>query len=216
MNNDYIDLTVLPSYLGAVLLICVAPGPDQAYLVGTGIAGGRRAVTRGALGVSLGVLVYVTVVAAGLGAVVADHSLVLTVLQVFGGGYLLWLGWATLRGARHADAAVVSPPEPRSWFLRGLVVNLTNPKVLLFFVAFLPQFLGRATSPTLQLLLLGLLFQAVGLTVDLAIGWSAGTFRDKVLSRPRVLRAMTYTSAAVFVVLAAVVGLEAVRALMEA
>lgn len=153
----------------AVVLICLAPGPDMAYIIGTGIAAGRRAATTAALGVTLGVVVYAVVVAAGLGAVVADHPAVLTGLQAFGSLYLLWLAASAFREARHAHPENNNQASATGWFRRGLVVNLTNPKVMLFFLAFLPQFLGRARSPTLQLLMLGLLFQLIGLAIDVAI-----------------------------------------------
>jgi threonine/homoserine/homoserine lactone efflux protein len=213
MSGGYgLDMSVVPGFLGAVVLICLAPGPDMVYLVGTAVAAGRGAVTRGALGVTVGVLIYAVAVAAGLGAVVAGHPAVLTGLQIFGCVYLLWLAVTTLGEACHAGP-LESPTQEQPWFRRGLVVNLTNPKVLLFFIALLPQFLGSATNTTVQLLMLGALFQLIGFAIDLAVGWSAGRFRDKVLARPQALRLMTYTSAAVFTGLAAFVGVEAVRSL---
>jgi threonine/homoserine/homoserine lactone efflux protein len=213
MNYGYVDISVLPLYLAAVVLIDIAPGPDMAYMVGAGIAGGRSAATRAALGVSLGVALFTVAVAAGLGAVVARHPGVLTGLEIFGALYLAWLAYGTFRDARSAASAQTAEDGHDNWFRRGLVVNLTNPKVMLFFVAFLPQFLGHATSLTLQLLMLGLLFQLTGLIIDLAIGWSAGSFRDKVLARPSALKAMTYTSAAVFTALATIIAIEVIRAL---
>lgn len=213
MLSGYVDVAVLPPFLAAVVLICIAPGPDMAYMVATGISGGRSAAARAALGVTVGVLIYAVAVAAGLGAVVTRHPGVLTVLEIFGALYLTWLAYSTFQDARHTHPAVPGDQPRSGWFRRGLIVNLTNPKVLLFFLAFLPQFLGHSRSPFAQLLMLGLLFQAIGLGIDLVIGWTAGSFRDKVLARPGVLRAMTFTSAAVFVVLAIVVSIEAVRAL---
>lgn len=214
MVSGYVDVSVLPAYLIAVVLICIAPGPDMAYMVATGIGGGRSAATRAALGVTAGVVVYALAVAAGLGALVGHHPGVLTILESFGALYLAWLAYTTFQDVRHAhhttdDADALST----AWFRRGLVVNLTNPKVLLFFLAFLPQFLGDSHHPALQLLMLGLLFQVIGLALDLTVGWTAGSFRDKVLARPGALRAMTYTSAGVFVVLAIVVGVEAINAI---
>ena len=198
-----------------LLLICLAPGPDMVYVVGTGIAGGRAAVTRATLGVTTGVVVYVLAVAAGLGAVVARFPVVLVGLQVFGAVYLVHLAWHTYRDAASAQVPGAEEPVDTHWFRRGLVVNLTNPKVLLFFLAFLPGFLGQARSPTLQLLVLGLLFQVVGFVVDLAVGWSAGSFRDKVLGRPRVLRGMTYASAGVFLLLAVAVTVDVVLGALD-
>jgi len=207
----YIDLAPVPLFLGAVALICLAPGPDMAYLVGTGLAGGRPAAARAAFGITLGVSVYVAVTAAGLGLVVAAHPRVLTGLQVFGAGYLGWLAWTTWRESRTygSDRAVVPAGavghSGQRWFRRGFIVNLTNPKIMLFFVAFLPQFLGNASSPTVQLLMLGLLLQSVGLVVDLFIGWTAGSFRARVQERPEMLRRLSRASAAVFAGLAVLV-----------
>ena len=206
-----VDLSVLPAFLLAVLLVCLAPGPDMAYVVATGVVAGRAAVTRGALGVTVGVVVYAVAVAGGLGALVGRYPDVLLALQLGGALYLVFLAWRTFREASSGQPLDAQHGDHSNWFRRGLIVNLSNPKVLLFFLAFLPGFLGHADSPTLQLLMLGLLFQGVGLVVDLTVGWSAGTFRDKVLGRPALLRGMTYTSAAVFLVLALVVTADAVH-----
>src|SRR5579859_6030056 len=99
MSYGYIDVSVLPLFLAAVVLIDIAPGPDMAYMVGAGIAGGRSAATRAALGVSLGVVLFTAVVAAGLGAVVARHPGVLTGLEIFGALYLTRLAYGTFRDA---------------------------------------------------------------------------------------------------------------------
>ena len=216
MNSGYLDLSVLPAYLSTVVLIDVAPGPDMAYMVATGIGGGRSAATRAALGITVGVVVYVVAAAAGLGVVVGHHPDFLTVLELFGSLYLAWLSYSTFQHARHAHLyAAEARTEQGSWFRRGLVVNLSNPKVLLFFLAFLPQFLGKSHHPVLQLLMLGLLFQGIGLAIDLTVGWTAGGFRDKVHARPGALRAMTFTSAGVFVILAIIVGAEALGSIVQ-
>jgi threonine/homoserine/homoserine lactone efflux protein len=213
MIGGYIDLSVLPAYLAAVLLICAAPGPDMAYMVGTGISGGWAAATRAALGVTLGVIVYAAAVAAGLGTLVSRHSAVLTGLQIFGAVYLARMAYATFSDGRHPAPARLTGQQDTRWFRRGLIVNLTNPKVMLFFIAFLPQFLGTAGSPFLQFLMLGLIFQAVGLAGDLTVGWSAAVFREKVLTRPGVIQAMAFISAGVFAALALIVSIEAIRSL---
>jgi threonine/homoserine/homoserine lactone efflux protein len=209
-SGPIIDLSVLPTFLPAAVLICVAPGPDMFYLLATGIAAGRSAAVRGVLGITVGVFVYVVAVAAGLGSVIARFPAVVVALQAFGALYLLYLAWGTYK-----DAAVT--PELRTdleagthWFRRGLIVDLTNPKIILFFLAFFPGFLGRSRNPALQLLVLGLLFQVIGLATDFTVAWSTGSLRDKVLARPAILRAMTYTSAGVLLVLAVIIGIDAV------
>jgi threonine/homoserine/homoserine lactone efflux protein len=204
--NGYVDLTPLPLFLVAVAVICLAPGPDMIYMIGTGLAGGRSAATRRALGITLGVSVYVLAAAAGLGAAVSRFPEALALVQVLGAGYLAWLAYQTFTGAAAApEAPAASSAGDRRWFRRGVIVDLTNPKILLFFVAFLPQFLGSAPSPTAQLLLLGGLFQAVGLVIDLGVGWAAGSFRARVLARPRLRRRLDVVSGVVFAALATLV-----------
>ncbi|MGB7447746.1 MAG: LysE family translocator [Ornithinimicrobium sp.] len=174
----------------------LAPGPDMAFIVAAGAAGGRRAATLAALGVTLGVTVYVIVTVAGLGVLLARSPTALDVIRVVGALYLVYLCFDTVRaaGGEHAEA-----PSGGRVFRRGLIVNLTNPKIALFFIAFLPQFLGKAEAePALQLLMLGLTLQICGLLIDLALGYGAGAMRDRVLSKPTARLSLDLMAAAVY------------------
>lgn len=201
------DPSVLPAFVGVAVLVCLAPGPDMVYVIATGVAGGRLAAVRAALGIAVGVLTYAIAAAAGIGRVLHDGPALLVLIQAAGAAYLAWLGLTTLRDAGGAQTAAQHDDDRplRPWFRRGLVVNLTNPKVLLFFVALLPQFLGHATEQTLQLLVLGVTFGTVGLLVDLAVGLTSGTVRDRVLNDPRLHITLGRVSGLVYVVLAVVV-----------
>lgn len=118
----------------------------MAYMVAAGIGAGRRAATLAALGASLGVIAYTTIVAAGLGPLVAAHPSVLTGLQVFGALYLARLAYVTFAGSRQPTGHGEAGEERTHSFLRGLTVNLANPKVALFFAACSPSSLApRAT-----------------------------------------------------------------------
>lgn len=182
-----LDVSVLPAFLLAVTVILVTPGPDMAFMVATGINQGRRAAVQGAFGVTSAMTIWVLVAATGLGVALTQLPAALDVIRLAGAGYLAFLAITTWRRAGDplAEAAVVP-----NVFRRGFVVNITNPKIALFFVAFLPQFLGTTggsgENPFAQILMLGLLLQLTGLLTDLAIGSAAGLFRDAVLSRPRV------------------------------
>jgi threonine/homoserine/homoserine lactone efflux protein len=203
MFSGYVDLSILPAFLVAVGLVLIAPGPDMAFMVTAGLAGGRPAATRAAFGITSGVLVYVVAVTVGLGTVVAGHPGVLTGIQLLGAAYLARLAYTAIRESR-GDVDRPAESGTRRWFTRGFVVNLTNPKIALFFLAFLPQFLGASsTNPARQLLVLGVLLQLSGLVVDLLVGWTAGAFRERVLRKPGPLRRLTLTSAVVFASLAA-------------
>ncbi|AXK46633.1 LysE family translocator [Brachybacterium saurashtrense] len=194
-----LDVSVLPAFLLAVMVILVTPGPDMAFMIATGINQGRGAAVRGAFGVTTAMGIWVLIAATGLGVALAQVPAALDAIRLVGAAYLGFLAVTTWRraGAAVAEAAVVP-----NVFRRGFVVNITNPKVALFFVAFLPQFLGTAgasgQSPFAQILMLGLLLQLAGLATDLAIGSAAGVFRDAVLSRRRVRLALDAAAGTVY------------------
>lgn len=210
MFSGYIDVGVLPAFLGAVVVLMVVPGPDMAFMVATGLRDGRRAAARAAFGITAGVSVYVVLTALGLGVLLAAMPQVGDVIQLGGAAYLGYLAWTTWRSAG-APVPVDAPPQSKA-FRRGFLVNLSNPKILLFFTAFLPQFLGGAAAdPTLQLLLLGVLLQVIGLVVDLVTGQLAGAVRDRVLGSPRVRTVFERLAATVYGALAAALVVDSLR-----
>lgn len=208
-----LDVSVLPAFLITVVVLLATPGPDMAFLVATGINQGRGAAVRGAFGVAAAMTIWVLLAATGLGVALTQMPSALDAIRIAGAAYLLVLAITTWR---HAGAAIAPQGEATTvpnMFRRGFVVNLTNPKVALFFVAFLPQFLGSATEhPFGQMLMLGLLLQLIGLLVDLAIGSSAGLFRDAVLGRQRVRRALDRAAGTVYGALASLLILQVARA----
>lgn len=162
------DLSVLPGFLLAVAVLMAVPGTDMALLVATALAGGRRAAVWTAAGIATAVSLYAGLAAAGLAAVLAAAPGALVALRVLGAVYLAVLAWTTWRSRAPAGhpAAVPAPAA----FRRGLLVNLSNPKMVLFFTAFFPQFLGDATGGTAaQMLMLGAVLVVVGLVGNVAI-----------------------------------------------
>jgi threonine/homoserine/homoserine lactone efflux protein len=211
VDTGYIDLTVLPAFMAAVLVICCAPGPDMAYIVAVGVRAGSRAAARAAIGVTAGMTCYVVAVAAGLGRLMQQVPALTTGIRVAGLAYLLWLAWTTARDLRSpASPRQERPAASDHEFRRGLLINLSNPKVMLFFVAFLPQFLGHATAPTAQLLLLGVLFQLTGLAVDLSVGLGTGRIRDRLLHSRRIGTVLSGISVLIYLGLAGVITAELV------
>jgi threonine/homoserine/homoserine lactone efflux protein len=203
-----LDVSVLPAFLLAVTVILVTPGPDMAFMIATGINQGRRAAVKGAFGVTSAMTIWVLVAATGLGVALTQVPAALDAIRLAGAGYLAFLALSTWR---HAGAAVAEASVVPNVFRRGFVVNMTNPKIALFFVAFLPQFLGSTGEhPMAQMLMLGMLLQLTGLVTDLAIGSAAGLFRDAVLSRRRVRLALDGAAGTVYGGLAVllVVGVE--------
>lgn len=206
-----VDPTVLPGFLVAVLLICLAPGTDMAFIIATSVDRGSRAGVQSAAGMALGMAVWTIAATLGLGALLHAEPAVFASLRILGALYLLWLGVSTLRSAR-ADPSDQAPSPSAVTYLvgRGMLTNLTNPKILVFFVAFLPQFVHNSRSgASVQLLTLGGLFLLVGLGVDTVIALAAGRLRTMLHPGGRTATALNVAAGATFCVLAAALAGEA-------
>jgi threonine/homoserine/homoserine lactone efflux protein len=185
--------TLLTFTLAGIILVIV-PGPSVLFIVGRALAHGRRAALASVAGNTAGASLVVVVVALGFGAIATQSAAVFTVLKLVGAAYLVYLGVQTIR--RRGDlVARLGEPAGRAdrWmFWQGMVVGFTNPKVLIFFAAVLPQFVETeaGSSPTTQMLVLGLLFAVIAATLDSAWGLAAGTARNWFATSPDRLRWM--------------------------
>lgn len=175
----------------ASFLIIVVPGPSVLFVISRGVALGRRAALATVVGNTAGALLLAWLVAAGLGGVIAASIVAFTIVKVVGAVYLVYLGVQMWRRRRALPAVLTGAPEaaPARRILReGFVVGVTNPKVVVFFAAVLPQFVDRDGGPIwLQMALLGLVFALVALVSD--SGWAllAGTARSWFARRPAAL-----------------------------
>lgn len=194
------DQAHLTAFLVAAVLLALLPGPAVLFLLARGARDGRACALRCTIGVESATLIYAVATAAGLSAVIATSATLFLVIKWVGVAYLLWLGIQALR-ARHRDPDPVQPVAVARTLgadLRsGFLVGITNPKVALFFVAFLPQFADPARPLTSQLLVLGLLFTLCGLVVDTLWSLLAGTLGGLIRSR-RGARVLSGGSAVVF------------------
>lgn len=212
------DVGLLLAFMVAVFLLSAAPGPDMMFIVANAAIGGRRAGVVAALGMSTGLAVHTVAAALGLGALVQAAPVVLDGLRVAGALFLLYLAISAWRSSRSAqeqateDETSVPRRSTRRIYLLAVLTNLANPKVVLFYLAFFPQFLttGAGSWPAIeQFLLLGAVFIVVGLTVDATAGLLAGTLSERVLRRAAVRRWLARISAAIFGGLAARLALDA-------
>jgi threonine/homoserine/homoserine lactone efflux protein len=226
------DPALVVAFVVAVFLLSVAPGPDMLFIVANAAAGGRRAGLVSAVGMSTGLAVHTVAAALGLSALIAAAPDALAVIRVVGAGFLVYLAvtsWRASRtggeASRTGDTAHASrtgdteePARPmkerslRKLYAMATLTNLANPKVVLFYLAFLPQFLshGAGAWPVpVQLLTLGVVFIVVGLSVDGTFGFTAGSLADKVLGRPAVKRRLERASALIFGGLAVRLALDA-------
>lgn len=201
-----LDPAVLPAFLAAVLLVVVAPGPDNAYIVAVAIHLGPRAGFVSAAGMALGMVVHVTAATVGLALLLTATPWALDAVRLAGGAYLGWLAVDTMRGARRAGQhSATGRPSQRLVLRRAVLTNLTNPKVILFFAAFLPQFVRAGYGPTsAQLLSLGLIFLLIGFAADASIGVVAGRAGAVLVPGGRAATTLAVAAGLTFATLAAV------------
>jgi threonine/homoserine/homoserine lactone efflux protein len=181
--------TTLLAFAGISLLLAVTPGPDMAVVTKNALAHGRRGVILTTTGIALALSIWVTATAVGLSAVLRSSSDLLFVLKIVGAAYLAYLGIRTLIESRRRpdDLLAGTPPAAPAHviFRQGFLSALSNPKLGVFFVTFLPQFVtpGQALLP--RLLLLGLIFAVIGWTWMNVYGLFVTRIRD-VITAPRV------------------------------
>ncbi len=177
-----IDVNSYLIFLATVLLICVVPGTDMVYIVTHGISQGVKAGLLASVGMSIGMLVHTAAVVLGLAALVTASSTAYEILRYAGAAYLAYLGVKALIDSRHGvDASVDAGdrlPLP-TVFRRAVITNVLNPKIVVFYLAFLPQFVrSDQGNSTVQLLVLGLTFVVMGLLVDSVVALASGRIGD--------------------------------------
>ena len=176
----------LPLFVAAGLLLNLTPGADLLYVAGNTATGGRRAGMLAALGIGAGCLFHVTLAALGLSALLAASDLAFTLVKWAGAAYLVWMGVGMLR-TRGGNATARAAIDPRRVFWRGVLTNALNPKVALFFLAFLPQFIEpHGAHQALAFGLLGLLFTVNGTLLTLAMAWLGGLAKERLAGNAHV------------------------------
>jgi threonine/homoserine/homoserine lactone efflux protein len=185
------------------LLLNITPGPDTLYIVGRSSTQGGRAGAVAALGIGTGVLVHVCAASLGLSAILAASAIGFTVVKVVGAAYLVYVGISLIRssGSVRAELPDRRPPAgARTIFLQGFLTNVLNPKVALFFLAFLPQFVSP-DSPTkpLAFLSLGVIFDLNGTIWNLFVAWSAPRIGGRLTASRRLKAWFNRCVGAVFI-----------------
>ncbi len=184
------DLSYWLLFFSAAFALNVAPGPDLIYILTKTIANGKRVGVASALGVCTGALFHILAAAAGLSAILVSSAFAFTLVKYIGAGYLLYLAWQSFRSAGtslNVDGQGQSAESPRAAFRQGVLVDILNPKVAIFFMAFLPQFVreGHGAVP-LQLISLGLLVVAVAIVVEVIYVLCASRLTARVRKSPRL------------------------------
>jgi threonine/homoserine/homoserine lactone efflux protein len=188
-------------FLGASLALNLTPGPDMLYVVARGSSEGRAAGVVSALGITAGSLVHLAALTLGLSALLEQVPVAYDAVRLGGAAYLIWLGVRALWRPSALGTVGERDQAPLGRIFRqGIVTNVLNPKVALFFLAFLPQFVDPGRGSVVgQLLFLGLLFNTSGTLVNLAVAVTASRATDWLRTRERAGRALQRVTGAVFV-----------------
>lgn len=206
-----IDVATLLQFFGISALLALSPGPDNLFVLMQSAQHGWRSGIVVVVGLCLGLIAHTAAVALGLAALLAASATAFTVMKILGAAYLLWLAWGAWRApvSVGAPAAASLPgagagPRPLRLLGRGIVMNVTNPKVLMFFMAFLPQFVdaGRG-SVTAQIVMLGAVFAAAAFGVFSTIALFSGVFGQLLQQSARAQRLLNRAASVVFAGLAA-------------
>ncbi len=196
-----IETVTLLAFIPAAIALNLTPGADMMFCFGQGLRSGAKPALAASAGVSVGGMVHVLLAGLGLGAAVATLPWLFDVIRWVGVAYLLYLAWGAIRnGAVPADA----PARPTRWAFRdGMMVNLTNPKVILFVLAFIPQFVDPAKgSVLLQFLAFGLIIAMGGFVANGLVGIFAGGAGRVLVSNPRASRILGWVTGGIFAALA--------------
>ncbi|GAA6159288.1 LysE family translocator [Ruegeria sp. HU-ET01832] len=196
-----IETVTLLAFIPAALALNFTPGADMMFCFGQGLKSGSKPALVASAGVSVGLMVHVLLAGLGLGAAVAALPWLFDVIRWMGVAYLLHLAWGAIRnGAISAE----TPARPAHHAFRdGMVVNLTNPKVILFVLAFIPQFVNPALGPILpQFLIFGVVIALGGFVVNGLVGVFAGNAGKVLISNPRASRIMGWVTGGIFTALA--------------
>lgn len=209
-----IDAHTYLLFIGAVVVLVIAPGPDMAYFLARTLAQGRRAGAVAVLGINLGAYVHVAAAVLGLSAILATSSLAFTMVKWAGAAYLIWIGVQAIlsrAGPLQLDGRAQTELNGRAIFWQGFLCDVLNPKVALFFLTFLPQFVrvdDPAASGARQLLVLGITCNVVALAINLVFVQLASVATRRLRTSGRLVTWLNRTMGAVFIGLGIRLGYE--------
>ncbi|MGF1800228.1 LysE family translocator [Vibrio gigantis] len=199
-----IDLTILPVYLTAVVALLLLPGPDMLLIASSSMSYGRKVGVFASLGNATSGIILTVLAAMGVSALIAMSPIALKALHLLGGAYLLKMGWDCLRTEQGNAPELSDNFAAKAYYQRALISNLLNPKALVFFVMFLPQFVStniEATSGE-QMLVLGLLLNVLGLTFNFLLVALVGTIGKSLVENAKFRTYQQKVMGGVFIVLA--------------
>jgi threonine/homoserine/homoserine lactone efflux protein len=197
------DTTALAVFMIAALTLNVTPGPNMLYVTTRSLGQGRKAGVVSAIGIGVGNLVHTLAAALGLSALLMSSAIAYSVVKYVGAAYLIYLGVRMiLRNEHNSSLTTLTDASLRRIFSQAIATSVLNPKVALFFIAFLPQFANPSQgSVALQIAVLGALFSTTGTIVNTTVALLSGSFGDWLQTRPRFSQFQQWFTGSVFVAL---------------
>ena len=195
-------------FVTASALLTLAPGPDILYLLTKSLSDGAKSGIILACGLVSGIVFHTTLVMVGVAALIKSSAMALLMLKIFGAAYLLFLAFGAFKSARAGKQLGIRNVEsgmkkPLALYRRGVLMNVLNPKVLLFFLAFLPQFVDvSADGSSFQILFLGIIFAAQALIIFSCVAIFAGRVRNFILRKKNIGQLLNLVEAAVLAIIA--------------
>jgi threonine/homoserine/homoserine lactone efflux protein len=200
-----IEIQTLLLFMGASALLAITPGPDILYVITLGITRGVKAAIATTLGLTSGILVHTTAAALGISVIFKTSELAFTVVKFAGAAYLFYLAYQAFKHRNdlvRLDKTNNAPKSHKSLYIKGFFMNVLNPKVSLFFLAFLPQFINpQLGSVPLQMIQLGFAFMAVSIVIFSMCGILANKASATLMERPSIARIVNILAASLFVAL---------------
>jgi threonine/homoserine/homoserine lactone efflux protein len=195
-----IEHSQLIYFIAASAALTLLPGPDILFVITQSISQGKKAGIATASGLSTGVLVHTTAAALGISALVYKSTLVFEIVKYAGAAYLLYLAWHALKGSEELMSSVpVRETDAFALYRRGIFMNVLNPKVALFFLAFLPQFVDiESGNIPMQMIFLGIIFMFQAWLIFSTISVFAGTVGEKIIQKPGVSRCIKWGKAGIY------------------
>lgn len=194
-------LTLLIPYLIAITLLTITPGLDTTLIIRTATIEGKAKAFQAALGITLGCIVWGVVVACGLGALLMTSDLAFNMLKWMGAAYLAWLGLNLLLKPRTQLADINDTTNTQNWFVKGFLGNLLNPKVGVFYLSFLPQFIPHTTSSVIWTMGLVMIHVVIGIIWSIIL-ISAMQSISAYLKRPKFIKYMDRITGSIFILFA--------------
>ncbi len=187
-------------FISTAVLLNLTHGPDTMYIIGRSLTQGRSSGVASALGISTGSICHTVAAALGLSAILATSAMAFSVIKYLGAAYLFYLGIKMLLSKHQNEASALAKVSPWGVYRQGVITNVLNPKVALFFLALLPQFVNKdAPAPTLSFLALGMTFVMTGTLWCLVVALSAARFSSRLRANSGIFSTINRLTGGLFI-----------------